>query len=322
MIERKFHSNISFDKVRLHSSERNKEWSTLFELFKISLRDSDIRYYPNLDEVYSKCRKFFKCKNLILGLGSDRCVKYFFEANQEYKKVVTTDPSFPMYKVYSDMLNYEYVGVKYKDLLFPEEDFLNSITEDSVVVLSNPNTPIAHNISLNFIRKILDKKVPTLIDEAYIEFSDMPSCAHLIKDFPNLYVTRTFSKALGSAGVRAGVLLSNKDNIEKVTQYRDMYEVSGQTFKWVQTIMSNKQFADEYIQDVIDTRIELIKKLYFWGVNCIPSQSNWIHVKESDLPTLPDNIIFRKDCTIPERGDGWVRLQITDNIKDYEWIFK
>ena len=127
-----------------------------------------------------------------------------------------------MYKVYSDMLNYEYVGVKYKDLLFPEQDFLNSITEDSVVVLSNPNTPIAHNISLNFIRKILDKKVPTLIDEAYIEFSDMPSCAHLIKDFPNLYVTRTFSKALGSAGVRAGVLLSNKDNIEKVTQYRDI----------------------------------------------------------------------------------------------------
>jgi hypothetical protein len=54
----------------------------------------------------------------------------------------------------------------------------------------------------------------------------------------------------------------------------------------------------------------------------IPSQANWLHIKESDLPPLPENIIFRKGCTIPDRGDDWVRLCVTDNLKDYEWILK
>ena len=41
-----------------------------------------------------------------------------------------------------------------------------------------------------------------------------------------------------------------------------------------------------------------------------------------DNGKLPKDIIFRKNCTIPERGNDWVRLQITDNIKDYNWILK
>lgn len=319
MIERKFHKNISFDKVRLHSSERNKPWNTLFELFKINLKDSDIRYYPNLDKTYSKCRKFFKCKNLILGLGSDRCVKYFFEANQEYKKVVTTAPSFPMYKVYSDMLNYEYVGVEYEDLLFPEEEFLNAITEDSVVVLSNPNTPIAHNISFDFIRRILSKKVPTLIDEAYIEFSDMPSCAHLIKDFPNLYVTRTFSKALGSAGVRAGVLLSNKKNIEKVTQYRDMYELSGPTVKWMNIVMDNYHYIQNYIDKVKETKKDIKKVLDTKNITYIDSKSNWLHIKEPF--EVPDKIVVRKNCILPGSEYTWTRMSICSSV-NFEWLNK
>ena len=50
MIERKFNKDIPFDKIRLHSSERNQSWNDLFELFKTSINDSDIRYYPNLDK--------------------------------------------------------------------------------------------------------------------------------------------------------------------------------------------------------------------------------------------------------------------------------
>ena len=78
MIERKFNEDISFDKIRLHSSERNQSWNDLFELFKTNIKDSDIRYYPNLDKLYTKCKKFFKCNNIIIGSGSDRCIKYFF----------------------------------------------------------------------------------------------------------------------------------------------------------------------------------------------------------------------------------------------------
>ena len=107
-----------------------------------------------------------------------------------------------------------------------------------------------------------------------------------------------------------------------MVQYRDMYETTGQTLKWIKTICKNKKTADKYISKVKQVRFDVIQKLYYKGIYCIPSQANWIHVRESDIPPLPKDVIFRKDCSIPELGDEWVRLQITDNIKDYDWILK
>jgi hypothetical protein len=101
-----------------------------------------------------------------------------------------------------------------------------------------------------------------------------------------------------------------------------MYETTGQTFKWIQTVCRNKEFADEYISNVKKTRSELLIKLYDNGIRFIPSSCNWFHIKEGDLPPLPIDVVFRKNCVIPQRGNDWVRLQITDNIKDYEWILK
>ena len=101
-----------------------------------------------------------------------------------------------------------------------------------------------------------------------------------------------------------------------------MYEISGQTLKWVKLICKNKKLADKYIKEVKRVRSKLLLSLYKMGIQFIPSESNWFHIKESDLPKLPRHIEFRKNCTIPQRGNDWVRLQITDNIKDYDWILK
>jgi len=101
-----------------------------------------------------------------------------------------------------------------------------------------------------------------------------------------------------------------------------MYEITGQTLRWVETLCKNKDVADEYISNVKKTRSDLFLKLQDRGIKFIPSSSNWFHVKESDLGKPPDNIIFKNNCTIIGRGCGWVRLQITDNLKDYNWILK
>ena len=135
-------------------------------------------------------------------------------------------------------------------------------------------------------------------------------------------MTRTLSKAYGSAGARFGVIFSQEKNIKKLEQYRDMYEISGLTLKWVSILLQNKKQLKQYIKNVKETRRDLMFGLYNKGIFLIPSESNWIHVKESDLPELPDNIVFRKNCSIPQRGYDWIRLQVTDNIGDYDWILK
>lgn len=328
MIKRKFNPSVPHDKLRLHSSERNTPFGNLFKEYKKSLREEDFRFYPNTNELNNLIKDFYGYEHFLMGFGSDRCIKYFFEANSKKhwffgkKRLITTEPSFPMYAVNAEMFGLHVINVDYNIIKFPIQELLNSIDINSIVVISNPSSPIGDVISYDNIIRILKLGRPTLIDEAYIEFSNQKSCIDLIDEYDNLYVTRTLSKAYGSAGVRFGTIFSQKKNIEKMNQYRDMYEITGPTLRWAQVILQNKNKLDEYIQNVKNTRKELLVELYNKGISFIPSDSNWFHVKEDDLGELPDNIVFRKNCVIPERGNNWVRLQITDNIKDYDWILK
>jgi len=331
MIKRKFNPPIPHNKLRLHSAERNTSWGAVFKEYKKSLTEDDLKYYPNTEELKKPLSEFFGYDNFLMGFGSDRCIKYFVQNNckkhwlRGRKKLIISEPTFPMFGVYGQMYDLKVESIPYNIIKFPTDSFVKSITKNSIVIISNPSSPIGDAISYNDIRRILDKGVPTLIDEAYIEFSNEISSLSLMNEYPNLYVTRTFSKAYGSAGTRFGLIFSQKQNIDNMNQYRDMYETTGQTLKWIQTICRNKDFADEYISNVKKTRSELLIKLYDMGIKFIPSACNWFHIKERDLPLLKHmerDVVFRKNCVIPQRGNDWVRLQITDSIKDYDWILK
>lgn len=328
MIKRKFNKPVSHDTLRLHSSERNTKWGKLFNEYKKSLTDEDIRFYPNTDELNPLLSEFYGYSNFLMGLGSDRCIKYFFEANTKphwlfgKRTLIISNPSFPMYGVYSQMFGTKLKIIDYNIIKFPIDKFIKNIHSNSIVIISNPSSPIGDIIERGDIIRILEKGVPTLIDEAYIEFSNQKSCIDLIDTYSNLYVTRTFSKAYGSAGTRFGTIFSQESNVEKMNQYRDMYEISGLTLKWVKQICDNKVIADRYIDEVKKTRKKLLISLYNKGIKFIPSQSNWFHINESDLPKLPQKTEFKKNCIIPNMGSNWVRLQITDNIGDYNWILK
>jgi len=320
MIKRKFNAEVSFDKVRLHSSEKVSSWGSLFERFKQSIREEDIRYYPNVksSRAYSLLQGYYKHEELLIGFGSDRCLKYFFEINQDYSKVITTNPNFPMYNIYSDMFNMEQEVVEYDNLIFPIEALLDKITLDSIVVISNPSSPIGDLINTVDILRILDKGVPVLIDEAYIEFSSAVSSIPLIKTNTNLFVTRTFSKALGSAGIRFGTILSQRENIQKLSQYRDMYETSGITLKWVEVLLSNDYYIESYIKKIKETKLLLEDNLRENNIEFITSESNWIHIRGQF--NIPNTLEIKSNCTVPGRGSDWIRLCIAEDINKYDWI--
>lgn len=316
MIKRIINKDVPHDKLRLHSSERNSSWGNVYDEFINSITEHDVRYYPNTEETYKKLRNFYKHEHLLLGLGSDRCIKYFFESTTG-DNLIITDPSFPMYSVYGDMFNKTITKVPYTDLKFPINDFINSITENSIVVLSNPSSPVGDYIELEDIERILETKVPVLIDEAYIEFSCGSSTIKLIENYDNLYITRTFSKALGSAGMRIGVLLSNKRNIEHTSQYRDMYELPGISLKWIETILNNSKYIDIYTKKVKDVKEQLINDFLVCGIEFVLSDANWIHVRGINEP---EHVILKKNCSLPNLGNDWIRLTVTDDINDYIWI--
>lgn len=318
MIKRRANPHKSHNVLRLHSSEINASLDVVYNTFIKKIKETDFKFYPNMDDIYNKISKFFKIKNFILGGGSDRCIKYFFETYRDYENLIITSPTFPMYNVYGSLYKFNIIEVGYKNNKVDIESIIKKSSKNSLIVLSNPSSPIGDVINIEDIKKILNTEAKVLIDEAYIEFSTAHSCLELIDKYNNLYVTRTFSKAYGSAGVRCGVMVSNKFNIDEMYQYRDMYELTGPTIKWIESVLENINIFQKYIKNVIINRDKIIDFCKNKKIDVVESQSNWIHIRGEF--NLPDNIIFRKNCSVPNKGNDWIRLQITDNLNDYKWI--
>ena len=322
---RKFNPPASHYKLRLHSAERTTEWERyIYDEFISSIKDTDIRYYPNVNEICGGLKSFYNLSpnaDLIIGAGSDRCNKYFFELHRG-KHIVLSEPCFGMYDVYANMMEMSITKVPYQFGKFDVKNTIHNITKDSVVVLSNPSSPIGDVISKGDLIKILMCGVPVLVDEAYIEFSDEESSVELIEQFPNLYVTRTLSKALGSAGVRVGVIISNNFNIERLSQFRDMYEISGLSLKWTQVVIKNKESVTNYVNQIKSTKKDLIDLLVKNEYEVFGGACNWVHIRKDGPINLPDNVIFRTDCIIPgDYNSDWIRLQVSTNIDDYKFLF-
>lgn len=319
MIIRRPNKDITYNKLRLHSSEKNSDWSDkLFQEYIQQIDQSDLKFYPNLEELYEKLSIHYNTDHIIVGNGSDRCIEYFFQVNAYDKEILIPNPCFPMYNIYGELYKGKVKKINYNGIKFPINDFLNNINENSICVISNPSSPIGDIISRENIKKILKFEVPVLVDEAYIEFSNENTVIELINEYDNLYVTRTFSKAYGSAGIRLGIIASQLKNIEKMAQFRPMYEVNNLTAKWAIILMNHMTEVNEYIKNVKIVRKEIINICKNMGYEYVDGNSNWIHVK--GLINLPENVIFKENCEIPNMGNNWIRLQITDKIKDYEWI--
>lgn len=319
MIKRVPNKDIPINKLRLQSSERNENWpEKLFDLFTNSITQSDIKFYPNLDTLYSKLKSFYKVDDLAIGNGSDRCIEHFIQAHKEkYKKLIVFDPCFPMYPIYGQLYNLEIIRISHTNLTIPYEEFLRNVDKDSIVILTNPTSPLGQILPSSFIDQVLEKNVPTLLDEAYLDFSDASSYLGALEVFPNLFVVRTFSKGLGSAGIRLGLIASNKENMDLIRQFRPMYEITTFTAKWGKLLLENYDIVQEYIDRVKNTRKQIIERCDRNNIPIIPGHSNWIHIIYDNLP---DHIIFKTNCKIPGDSRDWVRLQITSNINDYLWL--
>lgn len=315
---RKTNKDKPYDKLRLHSSERNSDFSErIFKKYINSITQDDIKFYPNLEGIYSILSGFYNTEHLIIGNGSDRCIEYFFQVNKN-KELLISNPTFPMYNVYGSIYDCSIKMVDYDSLIFPIEEYIKSINKNTICVISNPSSPIGDIIERKDIIRILDTGVPVLVDEAYIDFSDEISVIDLIDDYSNLYVTRTLSKAFGSAGVRFGIITSQKENVHGMNDYRPMFEMNNLTIKWVETLLNNIIDVDNYIINVKKNKYEIVNRCKSLKYSVIDSNSNWIHVK--GIENLPQDIILKTDCEIPNMGNNWLRLQITDNLEDYNWL--
>jgi histidinol-phosphate aminotransferase len=197
--------------------------------------------------------------------------------------------------------------------------------ETNLIILANPNSPIGDYKTFEDIKPLLDTGIPTLIDEAYIEFSENESFIKYIDDYPNLIVTRTFSKGFGAAGCRVGMTFAHKDTIEPISKFRQMYEITGVSLKYCKFLLDNHHLVNIYCKEVVEEKKKVVSMLKNYEV--IDSQCNWIHFNNQDdnkktKEILEKHKVLVKYCKVHPYGfrDNWCRMTIQPRLSEQDFF--
>ncbi len=160
-----------------------------------------------------------------VGSGSSGILQQlFFSYVDPGDEVVFPWRSFEVYPVFTRLMNGSAVQVPLaNDLGFDIDALAGAVTDRTkLVFLATPNNPTGVATTTAELRTLLDQVSTTTIvciDEAYREFLDPgfgDPVSELLPDFPNVIVTRTFSKAHGLAGLRVGYGVGHPDVIATV----------------------------------------------------------------------------------------------------------
>lgn len=158
---------------------------------------------------------------VLLGDGSGEILKLCAAAfTGKDKKIVIANPTFEAIGRHAAVAGAEVVKIDLTpDYSHDLKKMVAAANGAGLVYICNPNNPTASITPKNDMSDFLAKLSPTtvvLVDEAYhhyVESKDYESVIPLVKQYPNLIVTRTFSKIYGMAGLRCGYCVTQRANI-------------------------------------------------------------------------------------------------------------
>lgn len=200
-------------------------------------------------------------KNLLITRGSDEgidiLIRTFCRAYQD--QILFCPPTYGMYEISAQIQGISCIKVPSKPNNFDIK--LDTIIKEiqpttKLIFLCSPNNPTGNLLNKNDIYvlcKQLKEKALIVIDEAYIEFSSQKSLCQDIKEFPNLIVLRTLSKAYGLAGMRSGALIAHEEIIQLLRKVLAPYPIPQATIQIVLNTLQAENIAKK------QREIDLIK---------------------------------------------------------------
>ncbi len=246
----------------------------------VSIRLSEADYqslqlYPDplsseLTELIASKEKL-SADNVFVSSGSDELIDLLIRGYVEKDELVLTiSPTFGMYQYLAEVN-----GVKFKSIemelqetstvnvvryQLDEELFLQEAEKAKLIFLARPNNPDGQLVPIEFILQLLRLNVLVTIDEAYIDFATQPTLVNYLKEYENLILLRTFSKAYALGGVRIGYGLLSKDIKDTLLTIKQPYNVNTIAQKLASTAF-NSQAIINNVQKMIKTRKYFISEL-------------------------------------------------------------
>ena len=253
---------------------------------KRHIHEEQLALYPEYADAKCELGAHFDVSEseMLLTNGTDEAIQLLINTFvDDDEEVIILPPSYAMYKFYAELVGAKIREVRYREesLEFPLEELLETIRpETRVVLISNPNNPTGTAVNMAGIEQILKEATDAavLIDEAYFEFFGS-TALRLIAECPNLFVSRTFSKAYGMASMRLGCLFSDASNIAAVHKAQSPYSVNALAVLAARAAIRDSEYISNYVGEVLAARNLLYAELKKLRIPFYPSEGNFVLVR-------------------------------------------
>jgi histidinol-phosphate aminotransferase len=153
-----------------------------------------------------------------------------------------------------------------------------------------------------------------MLDETYFHFPG-ESLRHWTKEFPNLLVMQSFSKAYGLAGLRCGVVFAQPEIIAALRKIDPPFSLSMPGVKAILAAIEDTAFLEKTVRDILAEKDWLIDALQKLGWEVRDTPANWILVNFGETATAITEKLFREGILIKNLSSipllsGWCRISI------------
>src|SRR5450755_1451671 len=281
----------------------------------------DLARYPERDPLEGVVAAHLGIEpaEVLLTNGTDEAIHLVCETYLESgDEALICVPTFAMYEIYAGATGARVIPVPAGDHFhFPTDDLLKRTNlRTRLIAVANPNNPtgmLAPAEDLLRIAKVAPEAA-LLVDEAYFEFAG-ETLMRRWRELPNLFVSRTFSKAYGLAGLRIGVLGGDVEQMKMVRRVSSPYNLNSVALACLPDALDDEAYVRAYVDQVLEGRARLERELLDRGIRYWPSRANFVLMYFGELSTafltaMRERGILVRDRSSDPGCEGCVRITL------------
>ncbi len=258
---------------------------------------------------------------IFIGNGSDEAIDLLFRIFCEPRldNILICPPTYGMYEVSAEINDVKIKRVNLtEDFQLDAKKIRETVDANTkLLFICSPNNPTGNSMRREAILEIAATFCGiVVVDEAYIHFSSEKSLINEIKNFPNLVILQTFSKAWGLAGLRVGFAFANAEIIKLFNKVKPPYNISEIAQKAILDALKNREKVEKTIWKIISERKNLTENLreLTFITKIYPTDANFILVKTVDADSiyrflLDEKIVVRNRNNV-EMCFGCLRITV------------
>ena len=240
-------------------------------------------------------------EHIFLGNGSDECIDILYRAfcNPGKDNVIICPPTYGMYEVSANINDIEIRKAPLLDNFQLDLVHMETLVDEhtKIIWICSPNNPTGNSIHHEDIEAVLNNfDGIVVVDEAYINFARQHSFIQQLKEYPNLVVMQTLSKAWGLAGLRLGMAFASEAIISVYNKGTPPYNISEAGQELVLEALDHVEDVNAMIRELVQQRLRLEQELLQVPIvqRIYPSDSNFLLVQVQDARAVYEWLLTQK----------------------------